>query len=203
VNQNVLAPIFLNLYKYTGKIELIPIIRRLVKIQLKAEQISKIGRKVKSCQPCNFLVFGMGNDSRFWQMTNKEGNTCFVEDNEKWYNRVLRKTPVLNACLVTYDTTMAQWKNFIDTEDALQLDLPDAIKTCKWDLIFVDAPRGKSDHNPGRMKSIFMASQLIKSGGTVFVHDCDREVERAYCRKYLKEENLISRVGSLDEYLLP
>ena len=47
---------------------------------------------------------------------------------------------------------------------------------------------------PGRMSSIYMASKMIEKGGYVFVHDCEREVERAYVDRFLKEENLISEV---------
>jgi hypothetical protein len=40
------------------------------------------------------------------------------------------------------------------------------------------------------MKSIFVASQLVASGGCVFVHDCDRQVEREYCGHFLGRQRL-------------
>jgi hypothetical protein len=60
----------------------------------------------------------------------------------------------------------------------------------EWDIILVDAPAGDGDETTGRMKSIFLASRLIRRSGDVFVHDCDREVEDVYCNKFLRKENL-------------
>jgi hypothetical protein len=68
-------------------------------------------------------------------------------------------------------------------------------------VIVVDAPAGYANHfeltgreAPGRMKSIYMASKLVNKGGFVFVHDCDREVERRYATEYLSTERLFVRV---------
>jgi hypothetical protein len=44
------------------------------------------------------------------------------------------------------------------------------------------------------MKSIYMASKLVAPNGFVFVHDCDREVERRYATAYLGSERLFLRV---------
>ena len=46
------------------------------------------------------------------------------------------------------------------------------------------------DQSPGRMKSIFHSSKLIKDSGDIFVHDCNREVEDIYCNRFLGKENL-------------
>ena len=81
-----------------------------------------------------------------------KGYTYFIEDNEYWFNEMTKKNPGIKAGLVNYNTTMDQWKDIIDSEDALQLDMPDNIKNKTWDIIFVDAPRGVSGNNPGRMK---------------------------------------------------
>ena len=53
---------------------------------------------------------------------------------------------------------------------------------------------------PGRMKSIYQSSRLISDSGDVFVHDCDRPVEIAYCDRFLKEENLRAEVQKLRHY---
>jgi hypothetical protein len=44
------------------------------------------------------------------------------------------------------------------------------------------------------MKSIFVASQLVRPGGRVFVHDCHREVELEYTARYLGDDRIICEV---------
>ncbi len=85
------------------------------------------------------------------------------------------------------------------------MDLDNEIRSTRWDVILVDAPRGFDDECPGRMKSIYEASRLIKSGGHVFVHDCERVVEREYTDKYFLEGNLVEEVeeiGNLRHYII-
>ena len=56
------------------------------------------------------------------------------------------------------------------------------------------------------MKSIYMASKLIKNGGDVFVHDAHGEIQNAYCKKYLLDKNFISEVSgfsTLRHYKIP
>lgn len=202
INQRVLAPVFYKMYEYTNSLSLITIIRRVAKIQLKKEQILQISRRIKENKNCKLLIFGMGNDSKYWILTNKSGKTFFIEDNPHWFNEMKKKNPEIEGGLVTYNTKKKQWRTLLNDEEALQLELPEAIRGEIWDIVFVDAPRGVEDNSPGRMKSIYMASRLVKKGGVVFVHDCNREVETEYNKKYLKEENLSVRIGSLDEYLI-
>lgn len=203
INQNLLAPIFFAIYKHTKSLKLIPVLRRVAKIQLKAEQIKRISLKLQACENCNFLVFGMGNDSKYWELTNASGRNYFIEDNEFWYGEMLKKNPTIKAVIVQYNTKRSQWKELLNDDTALILDLPEEITKQKWDIIFVDAPRGVLDSNPGRMKSIYTASKLIKKGGIVFVHDNHREVERVYSDKYLNKNNLVHEIGSLSEYIMP
>lgn len=51
--------------------------------------------------------------------------------------------------------------------------------TTGWDVIIVDAPCGWHPDCPGRMQSIATAAHLTIPGRTsVYVHDCQRTVER-------------------------
>jgi len=50
------------------------------------------------------------------------------------------------------------------------------------------------------MKSIRFASRVIAVNGDVFVHDCDREVERAFCDRLLEPRNLVEEIGRLRHY---
>jgi glucuronoxylan 4-O-methyltransferase len=80
------------------------------------------------------------------------------------------------------------------------MKLPNTIEALGWDVILVDAPAGYTDSKPGRMKSIFLAKRLAASPGDVFVHDCEREVERVYCDRFLGREHLTSEVNLLRHY---
>jgi hypothetical protein len=45
------------------------------------------------------------------------------------------------------------------------------------------------------MKSIFEASRLIKKGGSIFVHDQERDVEREYCARYLSQGRAVAETS--------
>lgn len=164
-------------------------------IQLQSLEIFEIAKSVKSSgQPINFLVFGIGNDSHFWNELNAGGRTIFLEDNIEWFDKIKGKFPELEAYLVDYKTNREVWRDLIDKPELLRLDIPAFMHEIPWDVILVDAPREQAESAPGRMKSIYMASKLVKKDGDVFVHDAEREIESEYCKKYLKPENLVSRV---------
>ena len=50
------------------------------------------------------------------------------------------------------------------------------------------------------MQIIFTAATLVAPGGDVFVHDCNREVERRYSEHFLLRQNLLRQVGKLRHY---
>jgi glucuronoxylan 4-O-methyltransferase len=166
--------------------------RRRLGIQMHANEIFFIVRAIRP--PVNFLVFGMGNDSAFWFKLNQRGRTVFVEDQEEWFRNVHGENPFLEAYLVTYGTTLSQAMQLIDSPGRLAMDLPPNIRKTAWDLILIDGPAGYEDNTPGRMKSIYEASRLIKQGGSIFVHDQEREVERAYGDRYLLKANVVGEV---------
>ena len=174
--------------------------------QLSKEEYSYITNIVINRKPSNFLVFGVGKDSKFWMEVNKNGETIFLEDSRDWLNQVKAYCPQIKAYLVEYGTTRKQWLDLLEQYrqgiDSLLMILPEKITQTKWDVIFVDAPAGYSDEVSGRMKSIYLAAKLaLNSGNTdVFVHDCDRQVEKIYSSYFLKNENLVTQVKKLNHY---
>ena len=183
---------------------LIVAVRLLNGIQMTARQLQLIMKTIQKKAPCKFLVFGLGNDSVFWSLLNKGGETVFLEDNPVWYHKITKRTPEIKAYLVTYDTLRKDWKRLLESPALLEVSLPESVKEKNWDIVLVDAPAGYDDNTPGRMKSIYTASKLVKDSGDVFVHDCNREVEDTFCDNFLKEENLSSEIkssiGNLRQY---
>lgn len=174
--------------------------RKINDIQLTPVQLKIISDTLKG--GCNFLVFGVGNDSSFWLKANKNGKTIFIEDDKNWLEEVKQKCPGINIYFVDYQTKLSDNWKLLDSPEKLSLELSDEIKNTKWDVILVDAPRGYQDDQPGRMKSIYEASVLIKNGGYVFVHDCDRSTEKTYSDKYLLSSNLVTEFSILRQYLV-
>jgi uncharacterized protein (TIGR01627 family) len=175
--------------------------RRVNDIQLSAAELQMIAIALRRQAPCNFLVFGMGNDAAFWLRLNRGGNTVFLEDNETWLRKGVQLHSGIAAHLVSYGTRRAQWRELLDAPaSSLAMKLPDSIERGRWDVILVDAPAGWDEATPGRMKSIFLASQLVVAGTDVFVHDCNRQVEQVYCDRFLKAEHLVAEVRWLRHY---
>jgi glucuronoxylan 4-O-methyltransferase len=170
------------------------VMRLMNGIQLGTEQLRIISAIVREKAPCRFLVFGLGRDSEYWSLLNREGVTVFLENNEFWYEEITGRSRNLTAFLVEYGTERRDWERLLERPDLLDMPLPGDIKDHKWDVILVDAPIGKRDRSPGRMKSIFLASRLIKNSGDVFVHDCQRKVEDVYSSKFLKKDNLMNEI---------
>lgn len=144
--------------------------------QMSAEQYLYIYKLIKDCAPCRVLVFGCGNDSRYWIEANKDGRTVFLEDSERWIRKVQPLIPKADIRKVTYTTTKPDYLNLLDTPEKLHLELPEDIQG-KWDIILVDAPKGFKDHHHGRMQSIYAASRM---GTDILIHDCQRMVEDLY-----------------------
>ncbi len=157
---------------------------------LHANEVEAIVDAVTARPGGSFLVFGCGNDSRFWEQVNRDGTTAFLEDHPQWAEDVASKLTRADVHVVTYGTTRAQWRELLDDPTSLTMTLPPAVRDRRWDVVFVDGPAGFDDETPGRMKSIYEAARLVAPGGRVFVHDCEREVEDAYTARYLGEERV-------------
>lgn len=180
---------------------LIALVRAISGIQLSASQLRLIILTVKQSAPCRLLVFGLGNDTVFWLQLNRGGETVFLEDNEFWLRRVVGRSRHIKAYLVAYGTRRGDWQKLLESPSELAMSLPAAVEKHSWDIVIVDAPAGYDDNTPGRMKSIYMASQLAKCPGDVFVHDCNREIEDIYSHRFLGEPNLMIEVRSAIGYL--
>ncbi len=174
--------------------------RRVNGIQLSAPELRTIALTLKRKAPCRFLIFGFGNDAPFWIRLNRRGTTVFLEDNEDWLRKGVRRHPEAAIYHVAYDTLRPQWRALLDAPGSLLTKLPESVEETRWDVILVDAPAGWGDATPGRMKSIFLASRLVGANGDVFVHDCDREVEQVYCDRFLRAENLVAEIKRLRHY---
>jgi uncharacterized protein (TIGR01627 family) len=186
----LLTPRFLNLMKAANSIVLDP------------HEIKAIATTVKEKAPCRFLIFGAGNDSLFWAMLNRRGTTVFLEDNRSWFEKIAREHPDLDIGIVNYATELRQWKSLLESPQALYMSLPERIVHKEWDVILVDGPAGWNDEDPGRMKSIYMASRLVAPDGHVFVHDCNRQIEQVYCDRFLGKDNLVAEISLLRHYRL-
>ena len=184
------TPIFIKLARETNR------------IHLNVDEIFYIASVIKGKAPCRLLVFGFGNDSYFWTKLNKGGKTIFLEDDPVWFDQVKKQNPQCYGYLVDYGTQRSEWQELIGEPDKLRMDLPEEVEMEKFDCILIDGPHGWVDTDPGRMKSIFEASRLIETKGDIFVHDSDREVEKAYCDRYLGHGILKKGLPRLRHYIL-
>ena len=175
--------------------------RRVHGIQLAAEELRAIALVLKRKAPCKLLIFGLGNDSGWWLRLNAGGITVFLEDDAGWIRECTRRYPGTTIHIVSYETRRSDWRTLLEgPPEALDLAVPESVTSTRWDVILVDAPAGWSDDTPGRMKSIHFASRVVAMNGDVFVHDCDREVERAFCDGLLEPRNLVLEIGRLRHY---
>jgi glycosyltransferase involved in cell wall biosynthesis len=154
-------------------------------IQLHANELYAVRRAL--VPPQKLLVFGLGRDSIFWHEANSGGRTVFLEDDPGWLRDMASAWPELEAYRVSYGTEQKDWKVILERPEALDLELPAGVKNEIWDVVLVDGPPGYAGNFPGRMKSIYMAARLVKPGGLVFLHDAERETERAYAERYLRD----------------
>ena len=151
------------------------------------------GDLIQQHSPGNILVFGVGYDSPYWIKLNKDGRTWFLEDNMMWANRMKVQIPEIQIEHVTYTTRRSQWRRLMEKPQKLSLELPNAILSLDWDVIFVDAPMGFNRKTPGRMQSIYSASRLRYKH--ILVHDCNRAIERNYFKKFIGEpDNIIDKL---------
>ncbi len=182
-------------------------LRRRLAIQLAAGQLLAVCRSLQAKPRCNFLVFGMGNDSPLWLASNRNGRTAFLEDNPAWFDSVGQRFPALEGHLVAYPTRVRQWCEILHDPNKLRMALPPTVANVRWDVVLVDGPAGWHDDAPGRMCSIYAASAFAADDADVFVHDCERPLEASYCDLYLTNENLVEEIGAgapiLRHYRMP
>ncbi|KAL3502357.1 hypothetical protein ACH5RR_036806 [Cinchona calisaya] len=180
-------------------------------------------RVLEQKSPCNFLVFGLGNDSLMWSMLNYGGRTVFLEESEAWMEEVKKHMPSMEAYHVAYDTKVTEAVQLLhlgkehdckDVKDPRSSKCHLAIKTfpnevynTEWDLIMVDAPTGFKAELPGRMTAIYTAGLMARNrnhGETdVFVHDIDRWVENKFSMAFLCEGYWREEVGKIRHFTIP
>ncbi|KAL8121357.1 hypothetical protein AgCh_018190 [Apium graveolens] len=178
--------------------------------------------------PCNFLVFGLGLDSQMWHAFNPGGKTLFLEEDPKWWEKVLQEAPFLNGKYIEYRTQLKEadqlfnsYKFEPDCDPAKGIPLkenekcklalnmlPDEVYDTEWDLIMIDAPKGYFPEAPGRMAAIYSAAVMARNrkgqGGThVYLHDVDRKTEKTYAEEFLCKKNLVKGEGRLWHFFIP
>lgn len=153
---------------------------------------------INSIQPCNLLVFGLGNDSYFLNEINS-GYSLFLENIEDWYKKF--KDSGLNIKMIDYNIPRDQWKNKLNEFkkngicDDLLINGHSDLSEINWDVIIVDGPYGKGY---GRHQSLYTSWKLKKEHTYVIVHDVDRDIENQYCNNVIlnnsKEIDKIDRL---------
>lgn len=162
--------------------------------QLSRSEYRYLAELIRARREARLLVFGVGRDSPLWLWVNRGGRTVFLESSARWARTVAERIPGIPICPVRYGTRRSRWQELLEGDPAeLRLELPPAITETTWDVIFVDAPTGYDDRCPGRMKSIYAASELARHRDAVdvVVHDCDRPVERAFCDRFFGDDVLV------------
>jgi glucuronoxylan 4-O-methyltransferase len=153
--------------------------------------------------PCRMLVFGVGRDSTLWIDANRAGTTVFLEDNRAWAAHARDHVSGIEVHDVRYRTIRALWPVYRRWPGLLQPEsFPSDVRAAPWDIVLVDGPRGTRWYRPGRMKSVLAARQFAAPGAEVFIHDCNRTVERESGDVFLGADRLVSQAGSMRHYRL-
>jgi hypothetical protein len=165
-------------------------------IQLRPAELIKVFHSIRKFDQCRLLIFGLGNDSPFWVDANSRGRTVFLEDYKPWYDKITARFPAIEAYPVSYPCNITQWREVLEQPERLEVQLPSAVSDTPWDVILVDGPRGHqfNEEIPGRMSSIYMSSKLAGKGGYIFVHDAERNVEKAFSARYLGGADHVEKV---------
>ncbi|WOL11422.1 hypothetical protein Cni_G20184 [Canna indica] len=181
--------------------------------------------------PCNFLVFGLGRDSRMWAALNPGGTTVFLEEDPEWYELVTKSSPMLRAHHVKYRTRLDEADKLLRGYRAVTacrpgaadgiaglrknddcplalVGLPREIYEREWDVVMIDAPKGYFAAAPGRMAAAYSAAVMARGrrgeGDTdVYIHDVDRKVEKAYALEFLCKKYRVGATGRLWHFRIP
>jgi len=186
------------------KPQILAIVKETNGNQMTYDEYLSIAEVIDQRAPCNLLIFGVGHDSQMWCDINRDGQTFFLEDSEYWLNFMKTKIPSLNGFLVKYETHITDWQKLLESNshDNLLLKLPETLSSIKWDIILVDGPAGNTNVAPGRMSSIYTSMVLAKQNGNtdIFVHDCNRPVEKSYCDTFLGSKFFVKQIHKLRHY---
>ncbi|MCC7276074.1 MAG: hypothetical protein IT561_25630 [Alphaproteobacteria bacterium] len=136
----------------------------------------------------NLLIFGYGRDTEYWATLNHAGRTLVVEDDPEWLAEAGRSGGGFTLVEHAYPTTVGATAGLDLACHEATLDrhaLPRGVAAHDWDLVIIDGPAGYDDAKPGRALPIHWAGRRIAQAAHVFVDDCERPLERRYCRHYL------------------
>lgn len=161
--------------------------------EMSRDEYSLIANTIYSISPCNLLVFGAGRDSRLWHLLNRNGKTVFIESDERWFRKTIKKNEDINIDIrfYTYKTKQAKWRYFLDHYEELEMDqLDQDILDTQWDCILIDGPKSYTGRAPGRMQSIYQSYLFLEKDKEqfIFLHDIHRRAENTYSKKFFGEE---------------
>lgn len=150
--------------------------------QQSKRELETIAIEIARLAPCNVLVYGVGNDSLLYLTANRGGKTVFVEHDEDWIHR-MHQNVQQNTLHVQYFTTVESSLN--SYESSVEST---GVTKYKWDVIVIDGPTGYNSACPGRHVPICEAALVASKQEhiSIFVHDCDRQLEILLCDAHLK-----------------
>lgn len=160
--------------------------------QMGEAQIAKIKQAIPPGG--NLLVWGLGNDSPFWNDITT-GKVVFLEDDipftkagTQWFDTITARYPFLEAYKMHYTTELEKsfqrYAGHPERWSELKVKLPTSVESTHWDVIIVDAPLGCCGQGPGRYGSLYTTKLLGKAGTHVFVDDYERKVERIFSQDF-------------------
>jgi len=157
--------------------------------QMKVAEYQIIAETIASKAPCNVLVFGVGNDSELWYLSNPGGTTLFVEDCREWIDRVRRQFSqhALDIHCHEYSTRVREASNLLWPARRV-VSVPAPLRQVIWDVIIVDGPMGYRKDDPGRVQPIAWAGRMARFSPRpvdIFVHDIHRPTEFLACARFL------------------
>ncbi|KAK8717469.1 hypothetical protein V6N13_044738 [Hibiscus sabdariffa] len=187
--------------------------------------ISDVLRKCSS--PCNFLVFGLTQETLLWKALNHNGRTVFVDENRYYAAYYEELHPEIDAFDVQYTAKISETRkliasakeqirnecrpvqNLLFSDCKLGInDLPNHVYEVDWDVILIDGPRGNGPDGPGRIQPMFTSGVLARSkkGGNpkthIFVHDYYRDVETMPGDEFLCKENMVEYNDTLAHFVV-
>lgn len=144
---------------------------------------------VARCNGANVLLFGCAADAPLWVRANPTGLTTVLDHAVDKGIACRRRLESLSANVrhesVVYRTKLRDWQRLrslgtAELKTALSMSLSEHVRSTTWCAIVVDAPEAYNDETPGRMQSLFAASELMSDGTHVLVHDWNRAAERSF-----------------------
>jgi glucuronoxylan 4-O-methyltransferase len=172
--------------------------------QMKAPEYRAIAETIASKSPCNLLVFGVGNDSELWYLSNPGGTTLFVEDCQEWIDHVRRIYSHVPLQIYRHQvrTRVREYSNlFWPGKDAMAV--PATLREIVWDVIVVDGPMGHRKEDPGRVQPIAWAGRLARTASRpvdIFVHDIHRPTEFLAASRFLGASRQAGQVEHLGRF---